>query len=101
MDRDRPDPEAPAGADHAAGNLAAIGDQDLLEHQPRLAAGSGANLGVPGNRDNSAGRAPLPPPRSPNGTNVDLTLRIAIAASIASLTPCPVNGKRVCMVYQG
>ena len=29
---DRGDPHPPRGLDHPAGNLAAIGDQDLLEH---------------------------------------------------------------------
>ena len=32
IDRDRRDPEPPRGADHPAGDLAAIGDQDLGEH---------------------------------------------------------------------
>src|SRR6185312_11599480 len=32
VDRDGADREAPAGADHAAGDLAAVGDEDLGEH---------------------------------------------------------------------
>ncbi len=32
IDRDRGDPHPPRGADDAAGDLAAIGDQDLAEH---------------------------------------------------------------------
>ena len=39
MDRDGADRQAPAGADHAAGDLAAVGDEDLREHQPRLPLG--------------------------------------------------------------
>ena len=34
-DRDRPDPEPGAGPDNPAGDLAAVGDQDLLEHGAR------------------------------------------------------------------
>ncbi len=33
IDRDRRDPHPPCRADDAAGDLAAIGDQDLAEHQ--------------------------------------------------------------------
>ena len=33
INRDRPDPHAPRGADHPARDLPAIGDQDLGEHQ--------------------------------------------------------------------
>ena len=34
IDRDRGDPHPPRGADDAAGDLAAIGDQDFAEHEP-------------------------------------------------------------------
>jgi hypothetical protein len=33
INRDRRDPHAPRGADDAAGDLAAIGDQDFGEHR--------------------------------------------------------------------
>ena len=73
VDRDRRDAQPPAGADHAAGDLAAVGDQDLPEH--RQAAQS----------------------RPSKGMIVDLTVRIAIAAAIASPRPCSLNGKSVCI----
>ena len=38
IDRDGLDPHAPRGADHPARNLAAIGDQDFLEHQSSFKA---------------------------------------------------------------
>src|SRR4029434_4578540 len=43
IDRDRLDAEPPAGADDPAGDLAAIGDQDLVE---QLAGGLGRSLGL-------------------------------------------------------
>ncbi len=48
IDRDRGDPQPAGGADHAAGDLAPIGDQDLLEHAghirntPKRVSGIGA-----------------------------------------------------------
>ncbi len=36
IDRDGGDPHAPGRLDHAAGDFAAIGDQDFLEHQGDL-----------------------------------------------------------------
>jgi hypothetical protein len=40
-------------------------------------------------------------PRPSKGTMVDLTVRIAMAAAIASATPDSLNGNRVCISYQG
>ena len=37
IDRDRHNPHPPRGADHAAGDLAAIGDQDFTKHRNRTA----------------------------------------------------------------
>src|SRR3954447_18608598 len=36
VDRDRLDPQLAARADHAKGNLSAVGDQDFLEHESWL-----------------------------------------------------------------
>ena len=41
VDGDGLDAEAACGLDHAAGDLAAIGDQDLLEHRRAFPLGAG------------------------------------------------------------
>src|SRR3989440_9662412 len=38
VDHDGPDPELPAGADDAHGDLAAVGDEDSLKHSPSESA---------------------------------------------------------------
>src|SRR5207237_1772096 len=38
VDYDGPDPELPAGADDAHGDLAAVGDEDSLKHSPSESA---------------------------------------------------------------
>ena len=58
VDRDRRDAEPPAGPDHAAGDLAAIGDQELVEHsQARFPADWRANLRRPPRQYNSAAQS--------------------------------------------
>ena len=72
MDRHRADPQPPRGAHHAAGDLAAVGDQDFFEHQAALRFSRKDAM-----------------PSLPSGETRISAMRFAVSATRASSTGLP------------